>query len=63
MEEFIKQKQSFIFESLSPLNEKLMKRLDEIFSNREIESLNKINNLQCIKYLINKYINFLYKKE
>ncbi|MFA5818329.1 MAG: N-6 DNA methylase [Bacteroidales bacterium] len=61
IENFIKQKQLFIFESLSSLNEKLKKRLDEIFSNREIEPMNKINNLHCIQYLINKYVDFLYK--
>ncbi|MBI4946548.1 MAG: N-6 DNA methylase [Bacteroidetes bacterium] len=61
MEKFIQQKQSFIFQSLSPLNEKLMKRLDELFSGRETGNMNKINNIHCIQYLMNKYVDFLYK--
>jgi len=60
MEKFIQQKQSFIFQSLSPLNEETQKRLDEIFPNREIEPMNKIKNIHCIQYLINKYVDFLY---
>ena len=61
MDDFINQKKSFIYNSLSPLNEKLKTRLNEIFSNREVEPLIKINNILCIQYLINKYVDFLYK--
>lgn len=61
METFIIKNKSFIFEALSPINEKFKKRLDEIFSNREIEAMSKIHNIHCIQYLINKYIDFLYK--
>jgi len=61
IQEFIQDKQSFIFEALSPLNDKLKKRLKEIFDKREIAPLNKINNLHCLQYLINRYVDFLYK--
>ncbi|MCX6252069.1 MAG: N-6 DNA methylase [Bacteroidetes bacterium] len=60
MDNFIDRKKTFIYNSLSPLNEKLKGRLDEIFMNREVEPMNKINNLHCLQYLINKYVDFLY---
>ncbi len=61
MDKFINQRKTVIYNSLSPLNEKLQGRLDEIFTNREVEPINKIKNLSCLQYLINKYAYFLYK--
>jgi hypothetical protein len=61
MDKFIFEKKSIIFNTLSPLNEKLKNRLDEIFSSRAIEPIYKINNLHCIQYLVNRYVDFLYK--
>ncbi|MBM3435507.1 MAG: hypothetical protein FJY07_04715 [Bacteroidetes bacterium] len=60
---FIKEKKSFIFQALCPLNEKLKERLKEIYNNRETETINKINNIHCLQYLIDKYVDFLYKSE
>ena len=62
MEQFIIEKKGVISNALSPLNEKLTNRLDQIFQNREIEPIAKINNLNCLQYLINKYVDYLYKK-
>jgi adenine-specific DNA-methyltransferase len=60
MEDFKKLKQSFIFEALKPLDERTKARLDEIFINREIATLEKINNTHYLQYLIDKYVNYLY---
>ena len=61
MEEFIIEKKGIISNALSPLNEKLTNRLDQIFTKRETEPIAKINNLNGIQYLINKYVDYLYK--
>lgn len=61
IDNFIQEKKAIIFNTLSPLNEKLINRLDEIFHNREIESIAKINNINCLQYLINRYVDYLYK--
>jgi len=42
MDDFINQRKTVIYNSLCLLNEKLKGRLDEIFTNREIEPLNKL---------------------
>jgi adenine-specific DNA-methyltransferase len=63
IDDFIKKKKSFIYDSLCPINEKIKIRLDEIFINREIEPLNKISNINYLQYLIDKYVDFLYKQE
>jgi hypothetical protein len=61
MNKFIQKKHDFIFNSLSPINEKLKKRLDEMFSEREMQQMGKINNLHCLLYLMNRFVDFLYK--
>ncbi|MDP1623647.1 MAG: N-6 DNA methylase [Bacteroidales bacterium] len=61
MERFILEKKSVIVNALSPLNEKLISRLEQIFQNREIEPIAKINNINCLQYLINRYVDYLYK--
>ncbi len=57
---YIQEKKGIIFDALSPLNEKLIYRLNEIFHNREIEPIAKIKNINCIQYLINRYVDYLY---
>lgn len=61
MESFIMEKKSVIVNALSPLNEKLINRLDQIFQNREYEPIAKINNIYCLQYIINLYVDYLYK--
>lgn len=61
MERFIVEKKAVIVNALSPLNEKLINRLEQIFNNREIEPIAKISNLNCLQYLINRYVDYLYK--
>jgi len=61
MDDFIKEKKLFIFEALCPINEKLKARLDEVFNNREIQPISKIMNVHCLQYLIDRYVDFLYK--
>lgn len=63
IDHFIKDKKSFIFEALCQINEKLKARLDEIFNNREIQPISKINNVHYLQYLIDKYVYFLYGVE
>ena len=61
MELFVREKRAIIFNALSPLNEKLKNRLDQIFQNREVEPIAKINNINCLQHLINRYVSYLYK--
>jgi adenine-specific DNA-methyltransferase len=61
MESFILEKKAVIVNALSPLNEKLNSRLNQIFQNREIEPIAKIYNINCLQYLINQYVDYLYK--
>ncbi|MBN3036175.1 MAG: N-6 DNA methylase [Bacteroidales bacterium] len=61
VEAFIDEKKEYIFNTLSPVSEKLRKRLDEIFMNREVEPMNRVSNLHGIQYLIDRYVDFLYK--
>ena len=61
IDNFIQEKKAIIFNALSPLSEKLTTRLDEIFHNREVEPIAKINNINCLQYLINRYVDYLYK--
>ncbi len=60
LEDFIKEKRSFIFEALKPPNERTKARLDEIFINRETAPFEKIRNVHCMLYLIDKYVDYLY---
>ncbi|MBC8484770.1 MAG: N-6 DNA methylase, partial [Bacteroidetes bacterium] len=61
IDNFIQEKKAIILNALSPLNEKLQNRLLQVFTNREIEPISKINNLNCLQYLINLYVDYLYK--
>jgi|GEM_PF-2469353 len=61
MDRFIRDKKTVIVEALSPINEKMISRLDQIFQEREIEPIAKIRNINCIQELINRYVDYLYK--
>ncbi|MFH1161476.1 MAG: TaqI-like C-terminal specificity domain-containing protein, partial [bacterium] len=61
IEKFIQEKRTLIVNMHRPINEKAKERLDEIFINRELEPLAKINNLNYLQYLIDKCVDFLYK--
>lgn len=60
LEDFIKEKRSFIFEALKPPDERTKTRLAEIFINRETAPFEKIRNVHCLLYLIDKYVDYLY---
>jgi adenine-specific DNA-methyltransferase len=62
LENYIKEKSSFIFEALKKPDERTKARLDEIFRNREIEPFEKIKNTHCLQYLIDQYVDFIYKE-
>ena len=62
MESFIQKKKTEIYEALKPINEKMKARLDEMFSNREVDAIGKINNIHCLQYLMDIYVDWLYKK-
>lgn len=61
MNRFIKDKQKFIYDALKPLDDKAKARLEEIFRNRDCESIEKIKNIHCLQYLMDLYVSYLYQ--
>ncbi len=61
MDRFIYEKQIFIFDALKPIDGRAKVRLEEIFRNRDYESIENIKNIHCLQYLIDLYVSYLYQ--
>ncbi len=61
LEKFIEQKKKYIHQALSPVNNKVEKRLREIFEKNEAKAIAKIKNINHLQTLIDYYVDWLYK--
>jgi len=62
LEKFVENKKEYIYQALSQVNNKVEKRLKEIFEKNETKAIAKIKNSNYLQTLIDYYVDWLYKK-